>query len=129
MFRHIMVGANDIEKSKIFYDNVLGVLGAKPGLMVPNLTGQTRYFYFLDGMTFCISEPIDGEQATVGNGSTVGFNIENEAMGDKWHKIGLDFGGASIEDAPGVREFEGMKMYLAYLRDPSGNKLCALKQL
>ena len=97
MFSHIMVGANDIEKSKIFYDNVLGVLGAKPGLMVPNLTGQTRYFYFLDGMTFCISEPIDGEQATVGNGSTVGFNIENEAMGDKWHKIGLDFGGVSID--------------------------------
>ena len=129
MFIHIMEGANDIEKSKIFYDNVLGVLGAKPGLMVPNLTGQTRYFYFLDGMTFCISEPIDGEQATVGNGSTDGFNIENEAMGDKWHKIGLDFGGVSIEDAPGVREFEGMKMYLAYLRDPSGNKLCALKQL
>ena len=129
MFSHIMVGANDIEKSKVFYDNVLGVLGAKPGLMVPNLTGQTRYFYFLDGMTFCISEPIDGEQATVGNGSTVGFNIENEALGDKWHKIGRDFGGVSIEDAPGVREFEGMNRYLAYLRDPSGNKLCALKQL
>ena len=60
MFSHIMVGANDIEESKTFYDNVLGVLGAKPGLMVPNLTGQTRYFYFLEGMTFCISEPIDG---------------------------------------------------------------------
>ena len=46
MFSHIMVGANDIEESKTFYDHVLGVLGAKPGLMVPNLTGQTRYFYF-----------------------------------------------------------------------------------
>ena len=64
MFSHIMVGANDIEESKIFYDSVLGVLGAKPGLMVPNLTGQTRYFYFLEGMTFCISEPIDGEPAS-----------------------------------------------------------------
>ena len=80
MFSHIMVGANDIEKSKTFYDQVLGVLGAKPGLMVPNLTGQTRYFYFLDGMTFCISEPIDKEPATAGNGSTIGFNIENEAF-------------------------------------------------
>ena len=75
MFSHIMVGANDIEESKTFYDNVLGVLGAKPGLMVPNLTGQTRYFYFLEGMTFCISEPIDGKPATAGNGSTIGFNI------------------------------------------------------
>ena len=75
MFSHIMVGANDIEESKTFYDHVLGVLGAKPGLMVPNLTGQTRYFYFLEGMTFCISEPIDGEPASAGNGSTIGFNI------------------------------------------------------
>ena len=76
MFSHIMVGANNIEESKTFYDNVLGVLVAKPGLMVPNLTGQTRYFYFLEGMTFCISEPIDGEPASAGNGSTIGFNID-----------------------------------------------------
>ena len=129
MFSHIMIGANDIEQSKNFYDKVLGVLGAKPGLMVPNLTGQTRYFYFLEGQTFCISEPINGEAASSGNGSTVGFNIENESMGDEWHAIGLENGGTSIEDDPGIREFEGMKMYLAYLRDPSGNKLCAIKQL
>ena len=75
MFSHIMVGANNIEKSKIYYDNLLGVLGAKKGVFVPNLTGQTRYFYFLEGMTFCISEPIDGEPASAGNGSTIGFNI------------------------------------------------------
>ena len=51
MFSHVMVGANDIEKSKLFYDKVLGVLGADEGRLFPNLTGQKRYFYFLDGMT------------------------------------------------------------------------------
>lgn len=129
MFSHIMVGANDIEASKIFYDEVLGVLGAEPGIMVPNLTGQKRYFYFLEDMTFCISEPINGEKATHGNGSTIGFNVKDEGMGDAWHAAGLENGGISIEDAPGIREFEGMKMYLAYLRDPSGNKLCAIKRM
>ena len=129
MFSHIMVGANNIEESKVFYDEVLGVLGAEPGIMVPNLTGQKRYFYFLEEMTFCISEPINGENATHGNGSTIGFKIKDEDMGDAWHKAGLENGGISIEDAPGIREFEGMKMYLAYLRDPSGNKLCAIKRL
>ena len=48
MFSHIMVGANDIEASKVFYDAILGVLGAKPGLLSENLTGQKRYMYFLD---------------------------------------------------------------------------------
>ena len=129
MFSHVMVGANDIEKSKLFYDKVLGVLGADEGRLFPNLTGQIRYFYFLDGMTFCISEPIDDKPATSANGSTIGFNVKNVAMGDKWHKAGVENGGESIEDPPGIRQYDEIKIYLAYLRDPSGNKLCAIKRL
>ncbi len=127
MFSHIMIGSNDIEKSKKFYDQVLGVLGAKEGVFMPNLTGQTRYFYFLDKNTFCITEPIDGNQAHPGNGNTVAFNVPDEETGNKWHSVGLEYGGTSIEDAPGVREYENMKMFLAYLKDPSGNKICAIK--
>ena len=78
MFSHIMVGANDIEASKVFYDAILGVLGAKPGLLSENLTGQKRYMYFLDGSTFLISEPIDGNPSTHGNGSTIGFNVPDD---------------------------------------------------
>ena len=127
MFSHIMIGANDIEKSKIFYDNLLGVLGAKEGVFVPNLTGQTRYFYFLNKNTFCITEPIDGNYAVPGNGNTVAFNVPDEETGNKWHQTGLDHGGVSTEDPPGIREYENLKMYLAYLKDPSGNKICAIK--
>ena len=130
MFSHVMVGANNIEESKVFYDNLLGVLGAQPGTLNPDpLTGMKRYFYFLDNTMFCISEPIDGNPATSGNGSTIGFNVKDIDQGNAWHQAGVESGGISIEDPPGIREYEGFKMFLAYLRDPSGNKLCGLLRI
>ena len=125
MFSHIMVGTNDIEESRIFYDKIFETLGANPGKMYPNLTGQKRYFYTFKGTSFCVTEPIDGNEATVSNGATIGFNIESTEQGDAWHKAGIENGGTSIEEPPGVRDYEKFKMYLAYLKDPTGNKLCA----
>ena len=120
-----MVGANNIEESRVFYDKIFKVLGAEPGKMYPNLSGQKRYFYNFKGTTFCITEPIDGKPATVSNGATIGFNIDNTEQGDAWHKAGIENGGISIEEAPGIRNYGKFSMYLAYLRDPTGNKLCA----
>ena len=74
MFSHIMVGANNIEESKIFYDKTLGAMGCEPGVLSENPTGHKRYMYFLDGIMFLISEPIDDQEATIGNGSTIGFS-------------------------------------------------------
>ena len=125
MFSHVMVGTNNIEESRIFYDKIFETLGANPGKMYPNLTGQKRYFYLHKGASFCITEPIDGNEATVSNGATIGFNIESTEQGDAWHKAGIENGGTSIEEPPGVRDYEKFKMYLAYLKDPTGNKLCA----
>lgn len=125
MFSHVMVGTNDIEESRIFYDKIFEALGAKPGKMYPNLTGQKRYFYNFKETSFCITEPIDGEPATVSNGATIGFNIESTDQGDSWHKAGIENGGTSIEEDPGIRNYGKFSMYLAYLRDPTGNKLCA----
>jgi len=125
MFSHVMVGANNIEESRAFYDKIFKVLGADPGKMYPNLSGQKRYFYNFKGTTFCITEPIDGKPATVSNGATIGFNIDNTEQGDAWHKAGIENGGISIEEAPGIRNYGKFSMYLAYLRDPTGNKLCA----
>ena len=82
--------------------------------------------YFLDGNVFLISEPIDDQIATHGNGSTIGFSVKSAEQGDEWHKVGINNGGSACEDPPGIREGMGMKMYLAYLRDPSGNKLCGI---
>ena len=125
MFSHVMVGANNIEESRVFYDKIFKVLGAEPGKMYPNLSGQKRYFYNFKGTTFCITEPIDGKPATVSNGATIGFNIDNTEQGDAWHKAGIENGGISIEEEPGIRNYGKFSMYLAYLRDPTGNKLCA----
>ena len=129
MFSHMMVGANDIEESKVFYDAVLGTLGCKPGILSMNLSDQKRYMYIHEKNIFIITEPIDGNSATHGNGVTVGFSVPDEATGDKWHETGLSAGGTTCEDPPGIREGMGVKMYLAYLKDPSGNKICALKRL
>jgi catechol 2,3-dioxygenase-like lactoylglutathione lyase family enzyme len=124
MFNHVMLGASDLEASKKFYDATLAVLGVKPGFA----EGQ-RYFYMTKEGTFGISTPIDGQPACGANGGTIGFKVEDEAMGDAWHAAGLANGGTACEDPPGIREGAMGKMYLAYLRDPSGNKICVVKRI
>ena len=126
MFSHVMLGTNDIEESRKFYDELFDALGDRPGRMYPSRTGEKRYFYNFKDTSFAISEPIDGNPATVANGGTIGFNVESIEQGDAWHKAGIENGGTSIEEAPGIRDYGKFKMYLAYLRDPTGHKLCAL---
>jgi catechol 2,3-dioxygenase-like lactoylglutathione lyase family enzyme len=125
MFSHIMVGANDIQQSKTFYDAILGALGHEPGV----LDDKGRVFYFTKSGIFSITKPINGEPASAGNGSTVGFAAANPAAADAWHAAGLANGGTACEDPPGIRAGAAGKLYLAYLRDPSGNKLCALHRV
>jgi catechol 2,3-dioxygenase-like lactoylglutathione lyase family enzyme len=125
MFSHIMVGANDIDESKAFYDAVLGAMGHKTGVIDP----KGRCFYVTSSGIFSISKPIDGQAASAGNGSTVGFAAANPAEADAWHAAGLANGGTTCEEPPGAREGAAGKLYLAYLRDPSGNKICALHRL
>lgn len=125
MFSHIMVGANDIQESKKFYDAVLGAMGHAPGV----IDEKGRCFYFTDSGIFALSVPIDGEPACHGNGSTIGFNAKTPEIADAWHEAGLQNGGHTCEEPPGVREGAIGKLYLAYLRDPAGNKICALHRM
>jgi catechol 2,3-dioxygenase-like lactoylglutathione lyase family enzyme len=125
MYSHIMVGTDDMDRSKKFYDAVLGALGYKPGVIDP----KGRCFYFDESGIFSMSVPINGEPASIGNGSTVGFAVADEATGDAWHAAGLANGGTTCEEDPGIREGAGGKIYLAYLRDPDGNKICALHRV
>jgi catechol 2,3-dioxygenase-like lactoylglutathione lyase family enzyme len=126
MFSHVMVGSNDVDRSKRFYDAVLGVLGAAQPLRNVNATGQVRLFYRHDGGTFCISEPIDGDAATCANGGTIGFKCDSPEQVRQFHDTAVAHGGVSIEEPPGLREGQLGALYLAYVRDPDGNKLCAL---
>lgn len=126
MFSHIMVGSNDIERSKRFYDAVLGVLGAKEPVRNLNATGHTRLFYRHEGNTFCVVQPINGEPATAANGGTIGFKCQSPEQVKAFHDTAVAHGGVSIEEPPGLREGPMGALYLAYVRDPDGNKLCAL---
>lgn len=122
MFSHIMVGANNIDESKAFYDATLGALGHGPGV----IDDKGRCFYMTESGIFALSVPIDGNPACHGNGSTIGFAAANPEAADTWHAAGLANGGTTCEEPPGVRAGDLGNLYLAYLRDPAGNKLCAL---
>ena len=126
MFSHVMLGTNDIERSKRFYDAVLGVLGAVEAVANTNTTGQRRLFYRHGGVTFCLTEPIDGQPATAGNGSTIGFKCGSPEQVQRFHDVAVAHGGASIEEPPGPRTGPSGVLHLAYVRDPDGHKLCAL---
>jgi catechol 2,3-dioxygenase-like lactoylglutathione lyase family enzyme len=125
MFSHVMLGANSIEDSKVFYDAVLGALGYGPGFIDP----KGRCFFMTPTGVFALSKPIDGQPASHGNGSTIGFAVTSAEQANAWHAAGLANGGTACEDAPGVREGVNGSLYLAYLRDPSGNKICALMRM
>ncbi|TSB01987.1 VOC family protein [Sphingorhabdus contaminans] len=124
MYSHMMVGSNDIARSKTFYDATFAAFGGKPGIQDP----KGRLIYMHNGSMFLVTPPIDGQPATCGNGMTIGFAMTPE-QADAWHAAGVANGGKAIEDPPGIREGGGMKLYLAYLRDPDGNKLCALHRV
>ncbi|MDE8652492.1 VOC family protein [Novosphingobium album (ex Liu et al. 2023)] len=124
MFSHITVGSNDLHKAKTFYDAVFGTMGVEPLMFDPDGAGRLAYAH--KGANFMICTPIDGKEACHANGGTIGFGMETPEAVDNWHEAGVAAGGTSIENPPGVREFPFGKLYLAYLRDPDGNKLCAL---
>ena len=122
MFSHIMIGADDVTVSKKFYDAGLGAIGVPEGKVDP----KGRIFYRTGTGAFGISKPIDGTAATHANGGTIGFACDSPEMAKAFHDAGVANGGTSIEDPPGWREGAAGKVYLAYVRDPYGNKLCAL---
>lgn len=126
MFSHVMVGATDIEKSKQFYDAVLGVVGAGEPVRNTSDSGHQRLFYRHDGSSFCVTEPINGEAASGANGGTIGFKCSSPEQVKQFHDVAVANGGSSCEGAPGLRQSGMGGMHLAYVRDPAGNKLCAM---
>ena len=126
MLSHIMIGSNDIEKSKKFYNAVLAVLGADAPMENVNNTGQTRLFYIHGGSTFSITEPINGQPVTIANGSTIGFACDSPEQVKELHDVAVANGGTSVEGPPGPREGSMGVMHLSYFLDPDGHKLCGI---
>ncbi|MEP5937957.1 MAG: VOC family protein [Erythrobacter sp.] len=126
MLNHVMIGSNDIERSKAFYTKVLGVLGAGEPMAHVNDTGQTRLFYAHNGHTFSVSEPINGEPVDPSNGSTIGFVCDSPEQIVAFHDAAIAAGGTSVEDPPGPRDGNMGVMHLCYFLDPDGHKMCGI---
>ncbi len=122
MFSHVFVGANDVAASKKFYDAALGAIGIPEGKFDP----KGRVFYRTKTGLLGITKPIDGKVATHANGGTIGFACDSPEKVKAFHDAGVAAGGKSIEDPPGWREGPAGKLYLCYLRDPAGNKICGM---
>ena len=124
MFSHVMIGSNDLEASKTFYDAALGALDIKPGR-----ANGDRYVYAGKDGLFLVTKPINGEDACHANGGTIGFTADSPEQADAFHAAGIANGGTTCENPPGVRDGAFGKLYLAYLRDPAGNKICAMHRM
>ena len=126
MFSHVMLGTDDVAASKRFYDAALGALGVPEG----EIDELGRAVYTHDGDRFVIRTPLNGGRASGANGGTLGFQAGSTEAVDAFHAAGLEAGGTAIEDPPGPRNATGGRvLYLAYLRDPGGNKVCALHRI
>lgn len=116
MFTHVMIGSNDLERSRIFYDATFAALGGEPGEM----DARGRLIYAHAGGRLMITRPIDGRPATPANGGTIGIAAATRAQVLTWHEAGTAHGGTAVESPPTERP-DGS--FVAYLRDPDGNKL------
>lgn len=121
MFSHIMVGSDDLDQSKKFYDAIFTASGGNSG----ETDAKGRLVYTREGVRFMVTKPINGQPANFANGGTIGFSLQSAEQVEAWHAAGVANGGSPIESPPGVREMGTRKLHLAYLRDPTGNKLCA----
>ena len=124
MFSHLMIGTNDLNKAKAFYDALLGTLDIRPA----RVDGH-RIFYISKTGVFSVTKPINGQPATAANGGTIGFACNSPEQVEAWHAAGIANGGTPCEDPPGIRDASAGKLYLAYLRDPDGNKICAMHRM
>ena len=126
MINHVMIGTNDIDKSKAFYEKVLAVLGVRGGIDNTSPSGHKRVMFVHDGDVFMLSQPIDDNEATCANGMTIGFKCTSMDQVRELHDVAVANGGTSIEDPPGPRTSEMGTMNLCYFRDLDGHKICGI---
>ncbi|KMO12084.1 glyoxalase [Methylobacterium indicum] len=118
MFTHVMIGSNDLERARLFYDATFAALGGGPGAM----DARGRLIYAHAGGRLMVTTPIDGNPATAANGGTIGLAAASRDQVLAWHRAGVAQGGTAIESPPTERPNGA---FVAYLRDPDGNKLTA----
>ncbi|NJM81091.1 MAG: VOC family protein [Tabrizicola sp.] len=117
MIAYATLGTNDMNRAIAFYDLVLGAIGGRREETSPE---WTRYGREGERPKLCLTTPFDKAKATFGNGAMLAFETRGHASVDAFHAAALAQGGTD-EGQPGLREGTH---YVAYVRDPDGNKLC-----
>ena len=126
MIGYVTLGANDLDRQRSFYADLLATIGAKQ-LMREEESGFTVFGVDFGQPAIAVTRPHNGEPATVGNGNMVALTMDTRDKVDAMHASALSLGG-SCDGPPGLRGGEGpMAFYAAYFRDPEGNKLCVYK--
>ena len=118
MIGYVMLGTNDLERAARFYDDLLAELGAKRFMDTDTFIA---WAVSPDAPALSVTQPADGNAATVGNGVMVALLMENRENVDAFHRKAMELG-ATDEGAPGPR---GEGFYAGYFRDLDGNKLNA----
>jgi catechol 2,3-dioxygenase-like lactoylglutathione lyase family enzyme len=113
---YVTLGTNDREKAESFYDTLLA---DSPFDKIYSEDRMTMWVN--DKFMFALAEPFDGNAATVGNGSMIGFQVDKDTEVDRMYELALSLGG-SDEGKPGIRSGHQS----AYVRDLDGNKICIL---
>ncbi|GMM93595.1 VOC family protein [Qipengyuania sp. MTN3-11] len=126
MFNHIMIGTNDIQKSKEFWTKTLAVLGVQGSMDNTASSGHERVFFMHNGNVLALSQPIDGQPATCANGMTIGFKCDSAEQVKELHDAAIAAGGTTCEDPPGLRETTMGPVHLSYFRDLDGHKICGI---
>lgn len=121
---YIMIGSNDLARSRRFYDAAMACLGAK---LTHDYEGAAFAYQMTNLVTVWIGRPWDKQAATPGNGSMPGFGCSSPATVDAAHAAALAAGGANEGD-PGPRPLYGPGIYVGYVRDPDGNKMSFICQ-
>ena len=120
MIGYVTIGALDNDKSGQFYDAVIGALGGERKWKEGAWIGYGAKGGDADLM---VCSPHDKSPATSGNGTMIALKGADKAQIEAAYKAGLSHGGKD-EGAPGPRPADSKTFYGAYLRDPTGNKIC-----
>ena len=116
----VMVGSNDYKKSSEFYDAVLKPLKLEKTVTTEKYIGYAHSSE-PDKAQFYVTNPVNGQPATFGNGTQITLLAESKEAVEKFYEIAISKG-ATDEGGPGVRS-DGN--YYAYVRDQDGNKIAA----
>lgn len=128
MIGYVTLGTDDLERTRSYFDRLLGSLGAKRVMQFDDEIGGFTFYGIKPNLPgIAVTRPYDKKPADPGNGNMVAIPMDSRAKVDEFHALALELGG-SDEGPPGLRGPEGDKaFYGGYFRDPDGHKFCAFR--